>query len=145
MAKPKLTDEQKRAKNLKEAKRNQRFFLILFAFSLFLLSVTLRAWYLKPGVPSALDVVMVCGVLLGAAFGRADAKETIRRGGEKYESLAGQWSLILAVTCHFLKETALPISLWWCILAVYAVVTTALFGYFMGRGRFLRHAKTALR
>lgn len=119
MPKPKPTAEQKRAKNIRDAKIIQWIYLAMFAASLVMLFVECRSWIQKPGIPTALGVLSACGLLLASAFGRADAKETIWRGGEEVKSFGAQLSIFLTITCHFLKETALPVTLWPWVLAFY--------------------------
>ena len=120
MPKPKPADGQKRAKNIKEARRNVWLGLVFFTIALFMLCVEVRFWQSKPTTSLALDLLFTCALVLVGAFMRADAKETLRRGGEKYESFGSQLSMMLAMAGFFggkLIEDGFPLFLLYGLVA----------------------------
>ena len=139
--KNKPTEGQKRAKNRKEAQWNQWASLFIFAMGLLFLCFTLRSWQSKPSLSVGFEVLSACGFLLAGAFLRAEAKETLRRNGEKHDSVGYQVSYLLAFLCHLFGEGKFPLAFLPWLLSFWAAATLAVFAWLTLRLRTIRRTK----
>ena len=140
-AKAEPAEAQKRAKNCKEARFNKWASLLMFGMGLVLLCGELRLWQSKPSLHLGFGIISAGGFMLAGAFLRADAKKTLRRGGEKPESFGYQIALFVVAMSRFFGEGILPLSFLPWLLLVWGGVTLAMFAWLTLRLRRIRRTR----
>lgn len=125
MAKPKETDEQKRAKQLKRARWDVFLSPVVFLGAASVIALEIVQWRNNPNLLHGLGLISWCGCLLYAAYTFAEAKSTLRNGYERSSlgSGAGFIIYLLGRLGEGYCKHGLPTHLWPWLLGIYLALS----------------------